>query len=144
VQAGRIREASQVLSRAAIHNEDFEYILEVAEPGDLVYFDPPYKPMSATANFAEYSAEGFGQEDQERLLRTVTELDEQGVQFILSNSGVMFELYDDAGFIVEREGATRSINSDETARGEVDEIIATNVPNAEREELAEQTSFADL
>lgn len=128
VQAARIRDASRVLAGVDIRNEDFEYILAVADAGDLVYFDPPYEPMSSTANFAEYSADGFDADDQQRLLDVVTALDERGVHFVLSNSGVMFDRYDDAGFTVETEGATRSINSDETARGEVDEIIATNVP----------------
>jgi len=142
-QADRIRTVSRTLQDTDIRNEDFEYILDAAEEGDLVYFDPPYEPMSATANFAEYSAEGFGREDQERLLDTVKTLDEKGVQFILSNSAVMFDRYDEAGFLVEREEATRAINSDETARGEVDEIIATNVSEEDRREQG-QASIADF
>lgn len=143
VQANRVRAASLALTNTDIRNEDFGYILDIVKKGDLVYLDPPYQPMSATANFAEYSAEGFGRQDQERLLETVTELDDEGVYFILSNSGVMYEMYDDAGFLVEKEGATRSINSDETARGEVDEIIATNIPKDERKEKG-QASIADF
>lgn len=132
VMANRIRAASSTLEQTTTHNDDFEYVLEVAEDGDLVYLDPPYQPMSATANFAEYSQEGFDKEDQKRLLAGVKQLDDRGVSLILSNSAVMFDRYDDAGFLVERESATRAINSDETARGEVDEIIATNVPAEER------------
>lgn len=143
VMADRVSAASRALADTDIRNEDFEYTLEAAQTGDLVYLDPPYQPMSATANFAEYSADGFGREDQQRLLETVTQLDNDGVSFILSNSGVMYELYDDAGFLVEKEGATRSINSDETARGEVDEIIATNVPEEERGAHG-QASIADF
>lgn len=140
----RIRAASRVLQETDILQEGFEYVRERAEPGDLVYFDPPYQPMSATANFAEYSADGFDRTDQERLLKTVQTLDEQDVYCIVSNSGVMYELYDDAGFFVEREGATRSINSDETARGEVNEIIATNVPENERQTTIDQASLVDF
>ena len=143
VQTDRVRAASRVLTDTDVRNGDFEYILATANGDDLVYLDPPYQPMSATANFAEYSADGFGRKDQERLLETVTELDEKGVYFVLSNSGVMYEMYDDAGFYVEREGATRSINSDETARGEVDEIIATNVAEGERAERG-QASIVDF
>jgi len=132
VRAEKIRAASDVLAKVEIHNDDFEYILEVAESDDLVYFDPPYEPMSATAEFTEYSAEGFDRDDQERLLDVVRKLDEMGVFVILSNSGIMYEMYDDAGFYVETEGATRAINSDATSRGEVDEIIATNVPPEEQ------------
>lgn len=113
-------------------NQSFEYVTEYADPGDVVYFDPPYKPVSPTADFAEYSADGFGKEDQQALLETATELVDNGVHVILSNSGVMYDFYDDAGFHVGVEGATRSINSDGDSRGEVEEIIATSVSPADR------------
>lgn len=88
--------------------------------------------MSATANVTEYSAEGSDRADQQQLLETTERLDENGVDFVLSNSGVTYNRYDDAGFAVETVGATRSLNSDETARGEVEEVIATNVPEGRR------------
>lgn len=131
-QRGRIREASRILQNTTILNNDFRYILDYATPEDLVYFDPPYEPMSPTAYFTDYSAEGFGKEDQERLLETAMELRERDVFVILSNSGVMYEMYEEAGFHVDIEGATRAINSDADNRGEVDEIIATNIPEDER------------
>jgi DNA adenine methylase len=134
VRKDEIRAASEVLEDTEIFNRDFEYIREYAADGDLVYFDPPYEPMSPTAYFTDYSAEGFGQEDQKRLLELAQELDEEGVQVILSNSGVMYEMYDEAGFYVETEGATRAINSDADNRDEVDEIIATNVAPEDRGE----------
>jgi DNA adenine methylase len=138
VRQNEIRAASSVLDDTEIFNRDFEYVAEYAEPGDLVYFDPPYEPMSPTAYFTDYSAEGFGKEDQERLLELAQRLDETGVQVILSNSGVMYEMYDEAGFYVETEGATRAINSDADNRDEVDEIIATNVAPDERRKVGQQ------
>ena len=132
VQADRIHDVSEVLDDTEIFNQDFEYVTEYVESGDVVYFDPPYEPMSSTAYFTDYSAQGFGREDQERLLETAQELDKKGVYVILSNSGVMFDMYDEAGFSVEIEGATRAINSDGENRDEVDEIIATNVPMDKR------------
>jgi DNA adenine methylase len=128
VRADEVRSASEAVQNTEILNRDFEYIIDRAEEGDLVYLDPPYEPMSATEYFTSYSKEGFGKEDQERLLKTAKELDENGVYVILSNSGVTYNMYDEVGFRVEVEGATRSINSDGTNRGEVNEIIATNVP----------------
>jgi DNA adenine methylase len=142
VMADRIRNASTALADTDIRNQDFTYITDVASEGDVVYLDPPYQPMSATANFAEYSAEGFDREDQERLLDTVTTLADQGVSVVVSNSGIMYDRYVEAGLSVETVGATRSINSDETARGEVDEIIATNVPEASRQAQG-QASLTD-
>lgn len=138
VRQNEIRAASSVLDDTEILNRDFDYVAEYAEPGDLVYFDPPYEPMSPTAYFTDYSAEGFGKEDQERLLELAQELNEAGVQVILSNSGVMYEMYDKAGFYVEMEGATRAINSDADNRDEVDEIIATNVAPDERRNVGQQ------
>jgi len=138
VREEEIRDASSVLENTENHNQDFEYVTEQVEEGDLVYFDPPYKPMSSTAYFTDYSAEGFSKEDQERLLEIAQELNRKDVNVILSNSGVMYEMYDEAGFYVEVEGATRAINSDGENRDEVDEIIATNIPPEERRRAGQQ------
>ena len=143
VRADEIQKASHVLDNTEIHNTDFGYVTDEVEEGDLVYFDPPYEPMSPTASFNDYSEEGFDRKDQERLLETVQELDENDVYVILSNSGVMYDMYAEAGFSVEKEGATRAINSDATNRDEVDEIIATNVPEEDRKGRA-QKGLADF
>ncbi|SDY16688.1 DNA adenine methylase [Halopenitus persicus] len=143
VQADRIREASRVLQGATIHNRDFEYVREAAAPGDLVYVDPPYEPMSPTANFTDYSADGFDREDQERLIDLVTELADAGVSVVVSNSGVTADRYLEAGLDVDLEGATRAINSDASNRDEVDEIIATTVPD-ERRRGATQTGLGEF
>ncbi|WP_049983072.1 Dam family site-specific DNA-(adenine-N6)-methyltransferase [Halorubrum sp. BV1] len=132
VQRDRIRAASRVLADASVRNDDFAYVLDAADPGDLVYFDPPYEPMSATASFTEYSAEGFDRADQTRLLDVASDLDDAGVSVVVSNSGVMYEPYAEAGFSVDVEGATRAINSDGANRDAVDEIVATNVSPSER------------
>ncbi len=138
VRAEEIRKASRLLENTKIRNTGFEYVTEVAEDGDLVYFDPPYEPMSPTAYFTDYSAEGFGKADQERLRDVAQKLNKRGVNVILSNSGVMYEMYEEAGFHVEKEGATRAINSDAENRDEVDEIIATNVHPTDRRKVGQQ------
>ena len=139
VRADEIRNASNILSGTDIHNTDWSYVIDEAEPGDLVYFDPPYEPMSPTANFTDYSADGFGKDDQQELCDAAVKLSENGVNIILSNSGVMYEMYNDAGFTVNIEGATRAINSDGENRDEVDEIIATNVSQEFRQTIGQQT-----
>lgn len=134
VRAKQIREASDVLADVDIYNRDYTYVREVAGAGDVVYFDPPYEPMSKTADFTKYSADGFESEDQQELLEFADELAADGVHVILSNSGVMYDLYEQEADNLSPAivGATRSINSDGDNRGEVDEIIATSVPEENR------------
>jgi len=138
VRETEVRKASQILQNTEINNTDFEYIRDRAGDGDLVYFDPPYEPMSPTAYFTDYSAEGFGRSDQRRLLETMKELDNRRVHVILSNSGVLYDMYDEAGFYVDVEGATRAINSDAENRDKVDEIIATNIAPEKRQRVGQQ------
>lgn len=134
----RIREAIKVLKDTEIYQTDFNYILDVAEPGDVAYCDPPYEPLSRTADFTSYSAEGFGREDQKRLLRAAQDLNEQGVWVIMSNSGVLHDKYLEAGFHVDIVMANRAINRNGEDRGEVEEIIATNVSPEQRLKRGQQ------
>ncbi|MEF8853592.1 MAG: DNA adenine methylase [Haloarculaceae archaeon] len=139
VQRDRVRAASRVLAGVTVTNRDFEAVLDRASPGDLVYCDPPYEPMSRTADFTEYSADGFDRADQERLRGAARRLEDRGVHVVLSNSGVTYDRYEEAGFFVERVGATRAINSDADNRDEVDEVIATSVPPDERRGRAQSS-----
>lgn len=146
VRAEQVREASRALRRLpddGLRQGEYDYVSDVAEPGDLVYVDPPYEPMSPTADFAEYSAGGFDRDDQLALLDSVTELADRGVHVVLSNSGVTYDLYAEAGLHVDHVGATRAINSDADARGEVHEVIATTVPPDERRG-ADQRSLGEF
>lgn len=140
IQTDRIRTMSDVLQGTDIYNRDFGYITGgdgsrelIAEERDLVYCDPPYQPVSKTADFTEYSADGFDEDDQRRLRDVAVELSERGVWIVLSNSPPVAELYEDYdAFYVEVVNATRAINSDGENRGDVAEILITNVPPSER------------
>lgn len=133
VQAKRIWAVHDVLQNTEIGCKDFDYVEKEAKAGDLVYFDPPYEPVSTTANFNDYHAEGFDKDDQKRLRDLAVKLSEQGVYVVLSNSPPVAELYEDyKEFNVEVVGATRSINSDGDSRGEVAEILISNVPADEK------------
>jgi DNA adenine methylase len=105
---------------------DFERSLEVAGPGDLVYLDPPYHPLSDTANFTSYTSTDFGQEDQQRLAQVFHELDRRGSFLMLSNSSTGFirELYD--GYEQIPVQATRAINSKASHRGPIPELLVMN------------------
>jgi DNA adenine methylase len=123
---GTLRAASRELSKAELRCEGFEALLSYAKPGDFVYFDPPYEPVSETANFTAYAANGFGREDQERLRDVYAELDRRRCKLMLSNSDVPFirDLY--RKFRIDLVAAPRAINCDATRRGLVSEVVVRN------------------
>jgi hypothetical protein len=132
----RIRKASAVLKHLDIYNADFSYVLDASSKGDLVYFDPPYHPISTTSAFTAYNRDGFGFEEQQRLMRLMSKLDKKGALVVLSNSASdeMIELYSGLeSFTIERVDARRAINCNGSKRGTVGEIIVTNVEPAHEE-----------
>ncbi len=115
--------ASKTLANTDIQLGDFMSFPGQPKPGDLVYFDPPYYPVSETSNFTGYSRFGFGAEDQIRLRDRVVALADRGVQVMVSNSDCPFirDLYQD--FRIETIAANRSINSNATKRGKINEVV---------------------
>jgi DNA adenine methylase len=103
--------------------------MDRAKSGDFVYFDPPYIPVSDTANFTSYQADGFTYIDQIMLRDVARQLSERGVYVMLSNSAapLVRELYGDNFFLSEIK-ARRNVNRDHTKRGKVGEYLITNYP----------------
>lgn len=109
---------SEVLQRVEILNGDYSKTLEYATENSFFYFDPPYKPLSETSSFNSYAKDEFNDAEQIRLKEFCDILNEQGHQWILSNSDVkgknpndnfFDELY--ADFNINRVNARRSINA---------------------------------
>jgi DNA adenine methylase len=122
-----LRAVSLALRSVELRVEDFGAVLERAEPGDLVYFDPPYVPVSATASFTHYTGQTFGPEDQRRLAEVFAGLADRGVYVMLSNSSTPLssELYANNRRAVSTSVvlASRKINCDGRKRGSVEELI---------------------
>lgn len=118
-----LREVSKVLSGVTFTQADFELACQAAQPGDVVYLDPPYLPLSATSAFTEYTAGGFGVQEHHRLARQFAELADRGVFALLSNSDcpLVWDMY--SKFPVYQVPAKRSINSKGTSRGHVGELL---------------------
>lgn len=126
LDADALRAASDALHSAEIRQEGFESLLEHARPGDFVYFDPPYEPVSPTASFTSYARDGFSSRDQERLRDVYRELDRRGCKLMLSNSDVPLirTLYRD--YVLDTVSAARAINSNGGGRGAVSELVVRN------------------
>jgi len=116
---------SAALKNAVIQREPFEKVLERAQPGDLVYFDPPYPPLSTTAHFVAYARTGFTLDDHERLAQVFAELVRRGVFTVLSNADTPWVRERYQAFRVDAILARRAINSKEELRGPVGEMIVT-------------------
>ena len=125
----RLRAAAEALHGANLTNAPFEHLEKVAKKGDVIYFDPPYVPLSKTANFAAYADGVFSLYDQERLATLFRTLDKRGCLLALSNSDTpeVRDLY--AGFQIEKIVAHRSISSKATERKPVGEVLVLNKKN---------------
>ncbi len=128
---------SEVLASPGIRIEHaaFDRVVQETKAGDFVYFDPPYAPLSRTANFRGYTGRGFSDADQERLQQSLITLAGRGVWVLLSNSVApsTSRLYEDnkdvaaAGLHSWRFPARRAINSRPDRRGAVEELVVSNV-----------------
>lgn len=124
----RLKAASAALQGVDLHEEPFESVLDRAVAGDLVYFDPPYQPLTRTANFTSYTADSFSELDQERLARVFDELAERGVLVLLSNSQteLVQRLYGKHHQHVIQ--APRFINSKASERKAIGELLIVGEP----------------
>lgn len=121
------------LGCAEIECRDFAYCLKKADSQSLVYFDPPYRPISRTASFTAYIKDGFTDEEQIRLKGVCDKLTKIGAKVILSNSDPTNvdpkdTFFDDLfeGYEVRKLKATRMINCNAQRRGMIKEILVRN------------------
>jgi DNA adenine methylase len=121
-----IRAASAALREVSLSSGEFSDVLDRARPGDVVYFDPPYVPVSTTSYFTAYTKGAFGEAEQRQLADVYRALDARGCRVMLSNSDTTFvrRLY--KGFDIRKLMARRLINSKSDRRGEVAEVVVLN------------------
>ncbi len=126
VAAHHLRCASAALKRADLKLGSFEHLLESAEPGDFVYLDPPYDPVSDTASFTTYAQDGFGRREQATLRDVFNELHARGCKLMLSNSDTPFirSLY--SAYSISTVLAPRSISGAGKTRFDVKEVVVRN------------------
>ena len=130
VNEENLRSVSAILqsSKVTIKCRDFESVLRDAKKGDLVYFDPPYQPVSETANFTSYTNKSFTYEDLQRLAELCMKLDSKGCQVLLSNSDSkeVAGMFPKNTWSIDRIRANRSINSNSKKRTGHFELLIKN------------------
>ena len=124
---------SRALENTEIIWGDFTISEKYINKKSIVYFDPPYRPLSETSSFTSYSKDGFTDKDQERLSIFYNDMADKGAHLILSNSDPKNTNPDDyffeklyGNFFIDRIEATRMINCNGNGRGKINELLITN------------------
>ncbi len=125
---------SKKLKNVKIVCDEYDKSIDFIDENTLVYFDPPYRPLTSTASFTSYSKYEFTDKEQTELAEYFKKLSEKGARCILSNSdpknsdeedNFFDDLYD--CFNINRIQSKRRINSDANKRGNISELLITNV-----------------
>ena len=113
-------------SQIQISSCDYALILKDIPTDSFVYLDPPYHPISESSSFTGYVQGGWDEGEQLRLRDVCNRLSERGIKFLLSNSASDFirEIYSDYNIHIVQ--AKRSVNSNPSGRGQVDEFLIRN------------------
>lgn len=124
---------SQILQKVEILCGDFSTVYNHIESNTFIYIDPPYRPLTKTSSFTNYSTYLFDDKEQIRLSTFINEADKKGAYVLASNSDpkntsendLFFdELYSSKNII--RIEAQRAINSNPLRRGKITELIISN------------------
>ncbi len=124
---------SKLLQSVIILNGDFCQVEKYIDGYTVIYFDPPYRPLSSTSNFNSYTKEAFNDAEQQRLCEFFKTISQRGCYGLLSNSDgtavnsddtFLVDLYKD--FFIEHVNAKRAINSIGTKRGSLSELLIRN------------------
>jgi DNA adenine methylase len=126
-----LHKMSIVLRQSGSYLEVIDYkkiLVEKADKDDFVYLDPPFHPVSNTANFTSYTDNGFTFDHQKELAIIFKELTRRGCKLLLSNSNTeeIRRLYSDFSHLTEVAIVNRSINTVGSKRVGHKELLIRN------------------
>lgn len=128
-----LRAVSEKLQNVTIVCGDYRKSAAFIDKNTFVYFDPPYRPLTDTANFTAYTENLFDDEEQIKLAKFVDTMNRKGAKIVISNSDPKNTDFDDNFFDniysalkIKRVDATRMINCNSDARGKIKELLISN------------------
>ncbi len=128
-----LKAVSDKLQNVKIVCGDYKESTSFIDNKTFVYFDPPYRPLTPTANFTSYTEGMFDDKNQLELAKFVQELDKKGAKIVASNSDPKNANEDDNFFDdayanqnIKRVSATRMINRNSDKRGKINELLISN------------------
>ena len=109
---------------AQFYHADFLTTMAKAKPGDIVYCDPPYIPLSKTANFTKYGIDGFNLAKQNALVDMAKKIVKKGIIVVISNhdTALIKQIY--KGAEIYRFDVQRYISCNANTRNKAKEILA--------------------
>jgi len=110
--------------RAVFRHADFVKTLKATRAGDVVYCDPPYVALSPSANFTNYSAGGFDDNQQIELASAANRLADKGIPVLISNHNTEFTQHLYAKARTEHFHVQRFISCQSGRRGKAGELLA--------------------
>lgn len=126
VQADKIRQLSTYLKQGVrILNLDYKEVIEMAQPGDIIFLDSPYSSFPGKNGFVSYAKDGWTDDDLEELRNLCNFKIQQGCHIILTNNATprVLELFSTSDYHIDLVDVKRSINSKGDGRGAVKEVI---------------------
>lgn len=131
--SNNLRNLSELIKNVIFEYGDYRKSEKYVNNNTFVYFDPPYRPLSATSGFTSYTKEDFNDDNQKELANYFYKLDLKNAKLMLSNSNPKNVNKDDnffeniyKGFAINEVSAKRMINSNAKGRGEISELLITN------------------
>ena len=108
----------------------FSETMQQARPGDVVYCDPPYVPLSSTASFTDYASGGFNWNEQLELAKWAERLSQRGCKVVISNHDIesITNLYRTIGADMNHFKVRRTISCQADNRARVGELLAVFQP----------------
>lgn len=126
----------ELLKKVDIYAGDYSEIMRFLGKGyNYIYIDPPYRPLSGTAYFKEYSHNVFDDKEQEKLKIFCDIMTARGCKIMQSNSNSMDDdgesyfakLYQ--GYHITQIEAHRYINAHVGKRNKETELLIMNYNN---------------
>ncbi len=128
-----LRAVSAALQNVTIVCGDYRECADFVDGNTFVYFDPPYRPITDTANFTAYTKNLFGDREQIELAEFADAMHKKGAKVVLSNSdpkncNTEDDFFDNiySSRKIRRVEATRMINCNSEARGRIKELLISN------------------
>lgn len=128
-----LKAASDKLQNVKIVCGDYKESADFIDNKTFVYFDPPYRPLTPTANFTSYTENLFDDKKQLELANFVQQIDNKGAKVVISNSDPKNTNENDDFFDnayskqnIKRVSATRMINRNSDKRGKINELLISN------------------